>query len=110
MRIELKIYRHKEYQDVYLLRNYALVGGNADSEWYSATRELKDAIRNANFVGENNRFEERFRVFGEPTKVKIVDEKDFEFNGYKGKLKKEITLLVTDFEKVIIREVDADED
>lgn len=110
MKIELKIYRHKEYQDVYLLRNYALVGGNANSEWYSATRNLNEAIRNANFLYGCERFEERFRVFDEPTKVEIVDEKDFEFNGYKGKLKKEITLLVTDFEKVIIREVDANED
>lgn len=99
---ELYVYRHKERKDIYLIRNWSLYGGNADSEWYKTTTFLDDALWNIR-DHRAELFEEHFTCFGEETYVIVTDTKDFEFDGYKGTLTKQTKLYTSEFEKVPVR-------
>ena len=43
-RIKLFVYRHKENRDVYLARNWNVVGGNQNTEFYKATKSILEAV------------------------------------------------------------------
>lgn len=103
--IKLILYRHKERKDIYLLRNWTLCGGHEGSDFYKATRNILEAIGNTNNESIGHEFESWFNSFLDKdgkTKlvVKIIDKKEFEFDGYKGTATKEIVLRVADFEKI----------
>lgn len=109
-KIELVVYRHKERKDLYLVRNWSYCGGSETTEFYGATKNISDAI--ASVLREtkvNDHFEKWMKTFLDEngkTKlvVKIMDSKEFEFDGYKGTATKEITLRVADFERVVLTE------
>lgn len=92
-KLSIRVYRHKEYKNVYLKRNWKYAGGGLDTE-YAATTNLREAIDSVLF----NEFEEKLYVM-------YTDKKEMEFDGYKGVLAKEIRLYLKDFEKVVLKEV-----
>lgn len=111
--IELKVYRHKVYKDIFLKRNWNVMG-SADAEWWSATKELIEALQSmktyeiGGFVWHDveKEYKKHFYENGiSELKAKITLEKEMEFDGYKGKMKKELILPLNDFELVILREV-----
>lgn len=102
--MELSFYRLKSDHDVYLRRNN-VCGGGSTTPWYEVTMDIIEAIRSyQRTVKDEGSFESRFRVFDTDTPVKYIAVKEMEFDGYKGKLTKEVTLSVTDFEKVTLKE------
>lgn len=112
-KIEIIIYRHKEYKDIYLIRNWSICGGCEDTEFYLTTHSLKEAINNMfryNSKTKKDELTDEFmywtKRFKNKLKVKVVLEKEMDFDGYKGKLKKELLLPVDDFEMVILSEPD----
>lgn len=97
--IELKLYRHREHKDIFLAKgNYS--GGNADTPFYYATKDIIQAINDANKLD----FENWMHCFEQPLKAKITVKKKFEFDGYKGTAEKELCFLVTEFELVYLVE------
>lgn len=98
---ELKFYRHKEYKDLFLKRN-CCCGGGEETEFYDVTRDLLEAIRNLEQNKED--FLNWFHRFPK-TKTKVTLYKEAEFDGFKGKLTKQVWLYVKDFELVTLREV-----
>lgn len=104
-KLSLKVYRHKEEKEVFLLRNWGLCGGNKDSDFYRATADLIEAVKN---VAAENRTHEDFENwmshFNGELYVKYKKKLDVEIDGYTGTLEKEIKLYVKDFEKVILTE------
>ena len=46
-KIELKLYRHKYFEDVYLARNYGYCGGNKDTPFYYGTQDVFEAIKSS---------------------------------------------------------------
>ena len=111
-KIELVVYRHKERKDLYLTRNWSYCGGSETTEFYGVTKDIGEAIASVLFGTRkriNENFEEWMKKFLDEngkTKlvVKIMDSKEFEFDGYKGTATKEITLRVSDFERVVLTE------
>ena len=104
--IKLYVWRHKTNKDIYLVRNWGLVGGSKDSDFYKATTNIIDAIKAANepdFEEWMNRFLDDNGVT--QLKARVTVYKELEFDGYKGTLKKEICLPVAEFEKVTLSEV-----
>lgn len=99
--INLKLYRHKYYKDIYLARNWGYVGGNHTTPFYFATKELIPAITDANkpdFRSWMNSFlDEEGKT---KLKAKITLSREIEFDGYKGICCKELELPVTEFECV----------
>lgn len=109
--MELKIYRHKKYKDIYLIRNWSVCGGCEDTEFYITTKSLKSAVDNMfryNSETKNDELATDFmhwaESFNNQLKVKILYEKEVDFDGYKGKLKKEEIVSISDFEPVILVE------
>ena len=109
--MELKIYRHKIYKDIYLIRNWSFCGGCKDTEFYTTTKSLKSAVDNMfryNSETKNDELATDFmhwaESFNNQLKVKISLEKEMDFDGYKGILKKEEIVPITDFEPVILVE------
>lgn len=105
--IELKVYRHKVEKDVYLIRNWNVVGGNPDTDFYKATTDIIEAVRNTN-MKQRDKFESWFKEFDGTLYVKYTLRRHMEFDGFEGDLEKEIKLYVRDFEMVILREVNGD--
>ena len=102
--MELAFYRRKSDHGIYLVRNN-VCGGGSTTSWYEVTTDVIKALASyRSTVEKEGAFESRFIVFETPTPVKYTSIKEMEFDGYKGKLTKEITLSVTDFEKVVLRE------
>lgn len=105
-KIKLVVYRHKERKDIFLVRNWGLCGGTETSEFYKATRDILEAARSVSLSERmNEKFEQWFNSFLDENRktklvVKIQDSREFEFDGYKGTVTKEIFLRVADFEKV----------
>lgn len=101
--IELTVYRHKTDKDVYLARNWSFCGGNENTDFYYATTDINEAFIDANrenFLSWYHRFEN--------LKAKITKIMDFEWDGYAGKLTKDLVYCVSDFEKVVLTEKDGD--
>ena len=115
-KIEIKLYRHKTYKDIYLIRNWCICGGSADTEWFEATKSLKKAIENVwGFDVKSNDYylvdlekeikSHFFKNGKSELKARITLKKDLEFDGYKGTLTKEEIFAVNDFEPFILTEI-----
>lgn len=104
-KLEISIFRHKTYKDVFLTRNWCVCGASSDT--YKTTTDVFAAIGSANLrsnaskSARPNKFDYYFR---ENIVVKHTMEKEMEFDGYSGVLTKEIELKLTDFEEVILTE------
>ena len=100
-KIEIKLYRHKYLDDVYLARNYAYCGGDKNTPFYYGTQDVFEAIKSAqkkNFLYWHNRID--------GLTAKFIDYKEIDIDGYKGTIEKEISLPVSEFEVVILEEND----
>lgn len=102
MNKEIVIYRHKTNKDIYLIRNWYICGGGPDTDWFKATKDIYEAIENSK--KNNKTIEEAYntRAFPNELKAKIIVDKKFEFDGYKGILEKELVFKVSDFEKITL--------
>ena len=94
------VYRHKSEKDIYLARNWSICGGGDKTDFYYATTDINEAIKNANRDG----FLSWSKSFGGKLAAKITMYKDMEFDGYTGRLKKEFCFPVSDFECVTLKE------
>ena len=104
--LSVKLYRHKDEKGVYLMRNWGYCGGNSDTEFYKATTNPIEAIQNTCAeTRAKEPFEHWFDRFNGELYVKYTQEKEMNFDGYTGKLTKEVKLYVRDFEKVVLQEV-----
>ena len=103
MNKEIVIYRHKTNKDIYLTRNWRFCGGGPDTNWFEATDDIYEAIKNSK-NNDSKTIEEAYntRAFPDESKAKIIVDKEFEFDGYKGILKKELVFKVSDFEKITL--------
>lgn len=107
-KITLRFYRHKEEKGVYLIRNWGVCGGGADTNFYEITTDLleainsveKEKIMDSKFESWMNSFESEGGLY-----IKHVKHMQAEIEGYTGTLKKEMKLYVRDFEKVVLQEV-----
>ena len=100
-KIEIKLYRHKYFEDVYLARNYSYCGGDKDTPFYYGTQDIFEAIRSAqreNFLYWHNQ--------SDGLTAKFTDCKEIDIDGYTGIIKKELCLPVSEFEVVILEEND----
>lgn len=101
-KIELKLYRHKTYKDIYLIRNWNVCGGCEDTEFFSTTKSIFEAIENCNKRNEKDieiECNDKLRWFPN-NKTKTILSKEMDFDGYKGILKKEERLPIADFELI----------
>ncbi len=60
-KLKLKIYRHKIYKDIYLIRNWG-VCGTPEANWFKATKSIEEYFNNyENYNGEtlDKAYEER---------------------------------------------------
>ena len=115
-KIEIKLYRHKIFKDIYLIRNWCICGGGTETEWFEATQSLKKAIENLwrydskhdNYYLTNIEKEIKSRFFENgksELKAKIILKKEVDFDGYKGILTKEEVYPLDDFEPFILTEL-----
>lgn len=102
MNKEIVIYRHKENKKIYLIRNWSICGGTPDTEWFEATEDIYEAIKNSKLRDRTIEKEFNSRAFPDELKAKVTIYKDFEFDGFKGNLKKELVFKVSDFEKITL--------
>lgn len=102
MNKEIIIYRHKENKKIYLLRNWSVCGGTSDTNWFYATEDIYEAIKNSKL--RDTTIEDAFntRPFPNELKAKVTIYKDYDFDGFQGKLKKELVFKVSDFEKITL--------
>lgn len=103
MNKEIVIYRHKTNKDIYLIRNWINAGGGPDTDWFKATKDIYKAIENSK-RSDNRTIEKAYnsRPYPNELKAKIIVDKEFEFDGYKGILEKELVFKVSDFEKITL--------
>ncbi len=103
MNKEIVIYRHKTNKDIYLIRNWYICGGGPDTNWFEATKDIYEAIKNSK-DNDDRTIEEAYksRAFPKELKAKITVSKEFDFDGYRGTLKKELLFKVADFEKITL--------
>lgn len=103
---EIILYRHKTNKDFYLLINWSVFGGEADTDWFTATNDIYEAVRNAMEQQRirGDKMEEAYNKRPFPNKLlaKTKIKKDFDFDGYKGELTKELVFNVSDFEKITL--------
>ena len=99
-KIEIKLYRHKYFKDVYLARNYGYCGGNKDTPFYYGTQDVFEAIKNAQ---RENFLDWHKRIDG--LTAKFTDSKEIDIDGYKGTIEKEISSPVSEFEVVFSKRV-----
>ena len=113
MNKEIVIYRHKTNKDIYLIRNWINCSGGPDTDWFKATKDIYEAIENSK-ISDNRTIEKAYnsRPYPNELKAKIIVDKEFEFDGYKGILEKELVFKVSDFEKItlVIKEDLAEKD
>lgn len=104
-KLALKVYRHKEEKDVFLLRAWEVCGGDENTKFYIATTDIIEAIKN---VYVENRTKETFENwmdrFNGKLHVWFTKKLEVEIDGYTGTLEKTIKLYVRDFEKVLLTE------
>ena len=105
--MNLKLYKHKDYDGIYLARNWQYYGGNDDTEFYYATRDVMVALKDANrkdFESWMDSFlDENMKTL---LKAKITDVKEIEIDGYTGKITKVLVFPVTDFVLVKLQEAE----
>lgn len=113
-KLELKIYRHKIYKDIYLIRNWCTCG-SPEADWFKATKSIKEYFNNyETYDGETlekaykERINDKSFTFDSNGKCRtmanITLKKDFDFDGYKGKLEKVLQLPIDEFECVVLKE------
>ena len=111
-KLTLKVYRHKEEKDVFLLRTWGIGGGivctgrqDESTEFYRATTDIIEAVKNV--YAENRTwesFENCMDRFNGKLYVWVTKKLDAEIDGYTGILEKKVKLYVRDFEKVLLTE------
>ena len=106
---DLYVYRHKTDKNVYLMRNYNCVGGSCAYHFYSVTNSFRDALKNVLSAKTPYDFENHLRTpysfmseVDDTLELKVY--KDFNFDGYTGRLEKKIMYHLCDFEKVYFTE------
>ncbi len=113
-KLKLKIYRHKIYKNIYLIRNWA-VCGSPEADWFKTTKSIKEYFdKYENYDGRTldeeykENINEKGFAFDRDGKCRMtadaVLKKDFDFDGYKGKLEKLLKLPITEFECIILEE------
>lgn len=113
-KLELKIYRHKVYKDIYLIRNWHICG-SPEADWFKATKDITEYFNDyKNYNGKtlDKEYEQRINnksfTFDRDGKCRMIAEitlkKDFVFDGYKGELEKVLKLPIDEFECVILKE------
>ena len=113
-KLELKIYRHKIYKDIYLIRNWC-VYGSPEADWFKATKSIKEYFNNyETYDGKTlekaykERINDKSFTFDSNGKCRtmanITLKKDFDFDGYKRKLEKVLQLPIDEFECVVLKE------
>ena len=102
MNKEIIIYRHKTNKNIYLKRNWSICGGSPTTEWFEATEDIYEAIRNSICRGETIAEAYERRPFPDELVAKVEVRKNFDFDGYKGTLTKELIFKVCDFEKITL--------
>ena len=105
--IKIKLYRHKEYKNIYLVRNWHIWGGCVDTDWFSTTQSLYDAVENSlKYYGyDKGDIEKEYinKLHSFPkNKAKAILKKEMDFDGYKGELTKELMLPIEDFELITL--------
>lgn len=99
--MEIKLYRHICRKDLYLARNWSYCGGGINTPFYYATKDVMQAIQDANkpdFLS--------WHMSISFLTAKITDTKEVAIDGYTGKISKELSFPVSEFECVTLREVD----
>lgn len=91
-----------ENKRFYLIRNRSICGGTANTDWFEATEDIYEAIKSSKC--RDKTIEDAFntRAFPDELKAKVTIYKDFDFDGFKGKLEKELVFKVSDFEKITL--------
>ena len=101
--MELKFYRHKEHKDVFLVRTN-MCGGNADTAFYNATRDVIEAITSVRNVEISNKSFLFWASRFSDTSVTVTLEKRVELDGYSGIIHKKVRIPVSEFELVTLVE------
>lgn len=112
-KLELKIYRHKLHKDIFLIRKWGLCG-TPSFEWFEGTKDIGKYFKEyKNCKGDtleqeyNEKINDDF-YYGSDGKIrvgaKIEIQKEMEFDGYKGTMKKTLELPLDEFELVILKE------
>lgn len=110
--IKIKLYRHKDYKNVYLVRNWNIQAGNVDTEFFFVTDDIFDAISNVqNYTDSQVDLEQEIKKYFYENghsllKTEMTMKREMEFDGYKGTLTKVISLSVDDFEPFYIGEIE----
>jgi hypothetical protein len=95
MSMEIKLYRHIYHKDIYLCRNWQYCGGGETTPFYFASRDLMQALKDANRAGFLS-----WKKTIPNLVAKIIDTKEVDIDGYKGNLQKELAFPVAEFECV----------
>jgi hypothetical protein len=105
-KLKIKLYRHIYHKDIFLSRNWNYCGGDEDTPFYYATRNMRTALVDAN-EPDFLIWTHRFLDFEGKTKLKakMTDTKEVDIDGYVGTLKKELVLPVSEFALVELAEV-----
>ena len=112
--MEIKLYRHKKYKNIYLKRNWHICG-SPEASWWDATNKLYEALQSYRKYEKNEYIEvdieKEFESFRNndwfPRYItKYTFEKEMDFDGYKGIFKKEEILPLSDYELVVLKEVE----
>lgn len=109
-KITIKFYRHKVFKDIYLKRNLHRCG-SSEAEWFEGTKNLLEALRSYEDRDCESEYKEHF--YDKESKhsklnAKITIDKEVDFDGFKGKLKKELVLPLDDFELIKLIEANWD--
>lgn len=109
-KIKLVIYRHKERHDVYLVRNFSIVGGNPNTDFYKATKSILEALESSNGL-RGDEFERFFYSFADDDGnsrliAKLEEQKQISVDGFVGVGTKTECFAVKDFEKIELTESD----
>lgn len=104
--LKIKVYRHIYHKNIYLCRNWSFCGGGPSTEFYYASRDLMKAITDANRKGFESWMNSFLDENGKTVlKAKMIDAKEVDLDGYKGKLEKELTFPAVEFELIELCEV-----
>lgn len=111
-KLKIKIYRHKIYKDIYLIRNWSICGGSEDTDFYTTTYNLKEAINNMFRYNSETKKDELTtdfmhwnEIFKNKLKAKAILKKEMDFDGYKGIVQKELIFPIDEFECITLEEV-----
>jgi hypothetical protein len=104
-KIEIRFYRHKIYKNIYLKKNNYIYGGSSNAAWFAATTDLLEALNSFKNKDVVTEYKNHFYSDGHSElKAKIILEKEIDFDGYKGVLKKEAIYPLDDFELITLVE------